>query len=315
MSSIVVVDRLTKRYGRHEAVRDVSFTIERGEVVGLLGPNGSGKTTILRLLSGYLQPTSGRVEVAGFDLATDSLEARRHIGYVPEDVPLYANMRVDEFLAFMAGLRGLSGAAARQAVGQAAEHLALGDVKRTAIGKLSRGYRQRVMIAQALLGEPDLVILDEPTNGLDPRQIIEMRGLIKSLAERHTVLVTSHILGEIERVANRVAILLGGRLLAVRTLAAEHAHRLKLRVAGGAPDTVLPLLGGLDGVGHIKAHESVADEGETGRGFSYVVDVAGERVAAEIARALAQNGLDLLEMSEARADLEDLFLNLTEGAG
>lgn len=215
MAPVVVAEHLTKHYGRRLGVDDVSFEANAGDVLGLLGPNGSGKTTILRILTGYLHASSGRASVAGFDIVEQGLEARRRIGYVPEDVPLYANMRVGEFLGFMGRLKGLDGQALRHAVEGSCTRLTLDAVRGLAIGKLSRGYRQRVMIAQALLNEPELLVLDEPTNGLDPRQIIEVRELIRALSAHHTIIVTSHILSEIERVATRVAILLDGRLLTV----------------------------------------------------------------------------------------------------
>ena len=216
---VVLVEHLTKSYGAHLAVSDVSFDVQPGEVMGLLGPNGSGKSTILRILTGYLHPSSGRAQVCGFDVVTQSLQARQCVGYVPEDVPLYAQMRVHEFLTFMGRVRGLEGAACTRATDAVIERLAFGHYRNQLIGKLSRGYRQRVAIAQALLGRPQLLVLDEPTNGLDPRQIIEVRELIRSLAHEMAILVTSHILVEIERVANRVTILLDGRLLGVHALA------------------------------------------------------------------------------------------------
>lgn len=209
------LDRLTKRYGAHTAVDGVSLEIGRGEVVGLLGPNGSGKTTILRVLTGYLRPSAGTVQVGGFDLVRQGRTARGRIGYVPEDAPLYPHMRTDELLAFMGRLRGLEGDGLQSRMAFVRERLGLEGVRSMIVGRLSRGYRQRVAIAQAILHEPELLVLDEPTNGLDPRQIIQLRGLIRGLAEHCAVIVTSHILSEIERIADRVAILLDGRLLAV----------------------------------------------------------------------------------------------------
>lgn len=216
---VIVVENVTKFYGRVAAVRDVSLQVAPGEVLGLLGPNGSGKTTLLRMLTGYLLPSAGRMSVAGHDTVRDAMAARRRIGYVPESVPLYSHMRVGEFLAFMARLRGVRGRAVADAIARVGERLTLGDAMRAPIRTLSRGYRQRVAIAQALVHAPEVVILDEPTNGLDPRQIIETRKLIQGLAGEHTVLISSHILGEIEKVAHRVAILLRGELLAVRPVA------------------------------------------------------------------------------------------------
>ena len=220
------LDRLTKRYGAHLAINGVSFEVGQREVVGLLGPNGSGKTTILRVLTGYLRPSEGTSQAGGFDLVRQGRAARGRIGYVPEDAPIYPHMRVDEFLAFMGRLRGLDGERLRHRMDVARERVALDGVRSTIIERLSRGYRQRVAIAQAILHEPELLVLDEPTNGLDPSQIIQLRGVIRGLAEHCAVIVTSHILSEIERIADRVVILLDGRLLAVigmRDLAASGA--------------------------------------------------------------------------------------------
>jgi ABC-2 type transport system ATP-binding protein len=213
------IEGATKWYGRTAAVRDLTLRVEPGEVLCLLGPNGSGKTTLLRMLAGFLTPSAGRLFVAGYDVVREPMEARRRIGYVPESVPLYGHMRVREFLTFMARLRGLARAAADAAVARAAERVRLADMLTAPIRTLSRGYRQRVAIAQALVHEPALLILDEPTNGLDPRQIIETRALIHSLAGAHTVLMTSHVLGEVEKTAHRVALLLRGRLLGIRAVA------------------------------------------------------------------------------------------------
>jgi ABC-2 type transport system ATP-binding protein len=221
--AVLSLDGLSKRFGARLAVDSVSFEVQEREVFGLLGPNGSGKSTILRLVTGYLRPTSGTVRVAGLDVVHDGRAAREHIGYVPEDSPLYGHMRVAEFLAFMGRLRGINGQALSLAIDAAIERLALGNVRGVIIERLSRGYRQRVSLAQAVLHEPELLVLDEPSNGLDPRQIIELRGLLRQLAQDCAVLVTSHILAEIERTADRAAILLDGRLLTVEQITRETA--------------------------------------------------------------------------------------------
>ena len=309
MAPVVVADGLTKVYGRHRAVDDVSFEIQAGEVLGLLGPNGSGKTTILRILTGYLQATAGRALIAGFDVNTEGIEARRRVGYVPEDVPLYSNMYVEEFLAFMGRLRGLEGQTLSDAIDRSSDQLSLENVRRLGIAKLSRGYRQRVMIAQALLSRPDLLILDEPTNGLDPRQIIEVRELIRALAANHTILVTSHILSEIERIASRVAILLDGKLLAVRALDRCDRQKLRIRVRGANSAEVEALLRSLPGV---TENLSVGPVQQGAR--VYVVEVNDMAVAEDVARTLTEAGHGLLEMRETRTDLEGLFLSLTDGA-
>lgn len=307
MTPVIVADQLSKRYGARLAVDRVSFAVGAGEVVGLLGPNGSGKTTILRILTGYLRPSSGTARVAGFDVVEEGLQARRHVGYVPEDAPLYTNMRVEEFLAFMGRLKGLTGGALQDGIASICKHLALTSVRHLAIGKLSRGYRQRVAIAQALLNNPPLLILDEPTNGLDPRQIIEMRELIRTLATTHTVLVTSHILGEVEKVAHRVAILLDGRLLAVHTLGGPTAVRhLRLTVRGLPAAQVHACLLAVPGVAE------VTREGEAqGAVADYLVRVSSAHLAESLAVALVAHGFGVLAMQEARVDLESVFLQLT----
>ena len=219
--AVLSLDGLSKRFGARLAVDAVSFDVTEREVFGLLGPNGSGKSTILRLVTGYLRPSAGSARVAGIDVVRDGLAARQRIGYVPESAPLYGHMRVAEFLTFMARLRGLRGARLARAVDAAVDRLSLGPVRAGIIDRLSHGYRQRVSLAQAVLHEPELLVLDEPSNGLDPRQIIELRGLLRQLAQNCAVLVTSHILGEIERTADRVAILLDGRLLTVEAITRE----------------------------------------------------------------------------------------------
>jgi ABC-2 type transport system ATP-binding protein len=307
MTPAIVVDQLSKRYGARLAVDRVSFDVRTGEVMGLLGPNGSGKTTILRILAGYLRPSSGTARVAGFDIVAEGLEARRYVGYVPEDVPLYTHMRVDEFLAFMGRLKGLTGRPLHDDMAAVCERLSLSNLRHLAIGKLSRGYRQRVAIAQALLNNPPLLILDEPTNGLDPRQIIEMRELVRALATTHTILVTSHILGEIEKVAHRAAILLDGRLLAVQALdGSETARHLRLTIRGRPQEKVQTCLRAVPGVG------DVTTEGMThGEVSEYLVQVQTVSLAESLTAALVAHGFGVLEIRPARADLETIFLQLT----
>jgi ABC-2 type transport system ATP-binding protein len=212
----IVAEGVTKRYRSVTAIDRLDLSVRRGEVFCLFGPNGSGKTTFLRMLAGYISPSAGRITVAGHDVVRDGVAARRTIGYVPEAVPLYGHMRVDEFLRFMARLRGVAADAVDGAVERVVDLLALGEVRRKPVHALSRGFRQRTALAQALVHEPDVVVLDEPTNGLDPRQIIDLRRLIRALAGRHTVLMSSHILSEIEKTADRAGLLLDGRLLGVR---------------------------------------------------------------------------------------------------
>jgi ABC-2 type transport system ATP-binding protein len=299
---VIVAENLTKYYGARLAVDEVSFDVRPNEVMGLLGPNGSGKSTILRILTGYLHPTSGTARVAGCDVVSQSLEARSQLGYVPEDVPLYTNMRVLEFLEFMGRVRGVDNARLPAAVDDAIERLSLGRVRTLMISKLSRGYRQRVAIAQALLGKPKLLILDEPTNGLDPRQIIEVRELIRALSSELSILVTSHILAEMERVAHRVAILLDGKLLSVHSLGgANTAARFRIRMRGATRATVQAALQATTG---IELVETLPD------GFYIIACDAGPGPAV---KALVEAGLYIEEVSSFGSGLEDLFLRLTEG--
>jgi ABC-2 type transport system ATP-binding protein len=306
MSDLVVVDRLVKRYGPRLAVRGVSLAIEEGEVIGLLGPNGSGKSTILRVLAGYLPPSAGTVRIAGVDVVADSLGARMQVGYVPEDAPLYDGMRVSEFLHFMAAIKGMAGRATCGAVATAAKRLDLGPVLGMPIGKLSRGYRQRVAIAQALVNDPPLLLLDEPTNALDAYQVIAVRALIRSLAGKRTVLVASHVLTEIERVASRVMILLDGRLLTTDAMReAGHARQLRLHVAGPAP-AILAALRQIPGV---------VDARPTDTAENYLVEARpGRTMAADLAQAIVGQGFALSELLELKPDLERVFLDLTRRA-
>ena len=305
MADLVVVDRLVKRYGTRSAVRGVSFTIKEGEVIGLLGPNGSGKSTVPRVLAGYLPPSGGTVHIAGIDVLTNSLSARRRVGYVPEDAPVYDGMRVSEFLHFMAAIKGVASRDKRGAVGAVAERLDLEPVLGMSIGKLSRGYRQRVAIAQALLNDPPLLIFDEPTNALDAYQVIGVRALVRSLAGRRTVLVASHVLTEIERLASRVMILLDGRLLTTDAMReARGAPRFRLRVSGSQP-AILAALREIPGV--IDATPAEAE--------SYGVETAAERLSApDLARAIVARGFALSELVEVKPDLERIFLDLTRGS-
>ena len=304
---IVVVQDLVKDYAERRAVDGVSFQIEAGEVLGLLGPNGSGKSTILKILTGYLAPTAGKVEIVGCDLARDGARARQQLGYVPEDATLYAHMRVDEFLRCMGGLKGLKGRALAQGMSRVVDDLGLGGVRRRPIGMLSRGFRQRVAIAQALINSPALLILDEPTNGLDPQQVIEVRELIKRLAPLHTVLVTSHVLGEIERVATRVAILLEGKLL---TASAEGSLPLLLSVRARQPAKGAALSALLATVPGVEAVRAMGDASTLAQHFE--LRLRSREAIPVVAAALHQAGASLLELQEVRADLEALFLDLTQ---
>lgn len=214
---MIEIADLSKSYGRHLAVDKISFEVAQGEIVGFLGPNGAGKTTTLRMLTGFLPPSSGAARIAGHDIFRESIEVRKRIGYMPENVPLYTEMRVKEYLKFRGALRGLTGSRLRQRLGDVLDICGLADVRRKMIKTLSKGYRQRVGLADALIHEPDLLILDEPTNGLDPNQIRSIRRLIRELGEKHTILLSTHILSEVEMTCNKVVIIDGGRVKAADT--------------------------------------------------------------------------------------------------
>ena len=302
---MIEVERLTKIYGPRMAVDNLSFHVDKGEIVGFLGPNGAGKTTTMRMLTGYLPPSDGRASIAGFDTFRQSLDARRRIGYLPETVPLYPEMSVTDYLDFMAALRKVSNR--RAAVQRAMEATHCEDRARTNIGKLSKGYRQRVGLAQALLHDPDVLILDEPTIGLDPRQIIEVRELIKGLAGQHTILISTHILPEVEQVCSRVLIIHKGKLVAEDTtqnLGARlrGAECIELLVSGDG--AALPqALGAVPGVQSVRV---------TGEGRYQVSVEPGKDVRAQLAATVVKGGWGLLELAPVGMSLEDIFLQLTK---
>lgn len=315
MPDIIVVDRLVKRYGMRLAVRGVSFTVREGEIVGLLGPNGSGKSTILRILTGYLQSSSGSVRLGGVDVAEHSLPVRNYVGYVPEDAPLYDGMRVGEFLQFMAALKGVSGRAARVAIASACAQLDLERVVGMLVGKLSRGYRQRVAIAQALLNDPPILVLDEPTNALDAYQVIGIRELIRSLAGQRTVLVASHVLTEIEKVASRIMILRDGHLLTADAMSeASRVPRFRLRIVGPR-QAVLTALRGVDGVVAVEVPAAAPEGADAADAATYLVEATSRpRLAEDLAQTVIGQGFALAELVEEKPDLERVFLDLTQRA-
>ncbi len=285
-------------------MHDASFELASGEVLGLLGPNGSGKTTVLRLLTGYLRPHHGNVHIAAHNMHTHPRVARSYIGYVPENAPLYDHFRVYEFLRTMGQLKGLNHAALRRAVPRVCERLGLEPVFKHMIGQLSRGYRQRVAIAQALINEPPLLIFDEPTSGLDPRQIAAWRALVNSFTPQHAVILTSHILTEIEQVASRVAILLAGELRGIRSLK-EQALTFNVIVAGRVLAALRACCDTIAGVRVCSAH-CQADT------THLEVGVARADLVATIPRALIEQGFELLSFRAIPTQLESVYFSLTE---
>ncbi len=307
---IVDVKNLTKRYPGKTAVDDISFDVQPSEIVGFLGPNGAGKTTTMQILAGYLPATGGSVEVAGYDVFKQSIEVRRRIGYLPENVPLYTDMRVTEYLKFRGRLKGLGGARLRARLDAVFASCGLTEVHRQIIGSLSRGFRQRVGLADSLLSEPELLILDEPTVGLDPNQIRQIRNLIRGLGERHTVLLASHILHEVEMVCNRVLIINQGRIVASDTPGKlvgllRGNRRVSARIRGGTPQTVQRLLEAIPAV----VHASCEPQGVWLQ--CYCESKKEDDIAEDVFRVVATNGWCLHELHEERRNLEDVFAEVT----
>ena len=307
---MIEVHNLSKSYGRYTAVKDISFEVGKGEIVGFLGPNGAGKTTTLRMLTGYLPPTSGSARIAGYDMFRQSLKARRQIGYMPENVPLYEEMRVKEYLTYRAHLKGLSGMKARSYIGEAIDLCSLTDVRRKMIKTLSKGYRQRVGLADALVHKPDLLILDEPTNGLDPNQIRSIRRLIKRLGETHTIMVSTHILSEVEMTCDHVIIIDEGNIKATGSpanLISQMRAAGKITVELKAPrKEVVDIVSKLENVKKITHEQS---DGEWDQ-FSILVD-AHTDTRERIAQLATENKWPVRTIHRHTATLEEVFVELT----
>lgn len=301
---MIQVENLTKFYGNFQALRGISFEVQKGEILGFLGPNGAGKTTTMRILTGYMPPSGGRAVVAGYDTFEESLEARKHIGYMPETVPLYTDMTVADYLDFMGKLRHVSDR--RNRIAEVMEKLDLTDRADTLIGKLSKGYRQRVGLAQAILHDPQVLILDEPTIGLDPRQIIEVRNLIRSLGGEHTVILSTHILPEVSQVANRVLIINKGQIVAEDT-----PENLTTRLKGGRLIQVEIGDKGVDATSVLREIPGVVKVEKIGDGkYSLTCDSARE-VSPLVAQKIVSQGWPLVELKKVSLSLEDIFLHLT----
>ena len=307
---MIEVENLTKRYGRTTAVDGISFRVHKGEILGFLGPNGAGKTTTMRVLTCYLPPTEGTARVAGYDVFEAPLDVKRRVGYLPETPPLYPDMDVTEYLDFCAKIKGVPAATRRARIDEAIGKCSLGEKRTTLIGRLSKGFRQRVGLAQAIIHNPAVLILDEPTAGLDPKQIIETRELIKGLGGEHTVVLSTHILPEVSMTCGRVVIINRGRVVAEDT-----PENLTQRLKGGAAlklevrgprEAVLETVRAVPGVLSVRAGEGA------GPVLEVEVDVQpGGDVRAELARAVVQGGFDLLDLQRMGMSLEEIFLHLT----
>lgn len=306
---MIQANELTHYYGRFPAIQDVSFGVKKGEVLGFLGPNGAGKTTTMRIITGFMPPTRGKVSLGGYDVVEKSLEVRRRVGYLPETVPLYTEMTVTGYLKYMGTLRGMPPKAIKGRIDDLIGVCRLGDYRKTIIGKLSKGFRQRVGIAQAIIHEPEVLVLDEPTIGIDPIQVVETRKLIQELGKSQTVVLSSHILPEVSMICQRVLIIHEGRIVAEDTPSnlaerLQGVERLELEV-GGPVSQVLPALSKVKGVTGV-AHRSVDSH------HVYTVQVGrGQDLRDSISRAVVSNGWSLLSMQSMGMSLEEIFLKLT----
>jgi ABC-2 type transport system ATP-binding protein len=312
---MITVTDLTKRYARNTAVDRISFSVAKGQIVGFLGPNGAGKTTTMRMLTCFFPPTAGSASVAGFDGLEQPLEVRRHIGYLPEAPPLYLEMETIEYLRFVGRLKGLAGAELEKRVAYVLDRCAIGDVKNKLLGKLSKGYRQRVGLAQAIIHNPDVLILDEPTSGLDPRQINEARELIRSFAGDHTIILSTHILPEVEQTCEQVLIINKGKLVAT-----DSVHNLQARARGA--ESVLVEIGARTGEFHPQLVQQrlqqspgvsrVLIKEQFERGAVFEIEAGkGEFVRGDLARSIVNAGWDLNELRPSAVSLEEIFLQLT----
>jgi ABC-2 type transport system ATP-binding protein len=310
---MIEVEHLSKQYARHNAVNDISFTVDKGDIVGFLGPNGAGKTTTMRILTCFMPPTSGRATVAGFDVFERPSEVKKRIGYLPETPPLYPEMTVADYLTFVARLKGVPSADVKSRTNITMERCAVADVQNKLISKLSKGYRQRVGLAQAIIHNPEVLILDEPTSGLDPKQINETRELIKGLAGEHTIILSTHILPEVESICRNVIIINQGRVVATDSVShlkiGAGAGAVQLQVDAGSETGALIVRQRLEQVPGVS---TVVDRVTTPPYFTFEVEgMAGRNIRGDLARAVVQSGWNLLELKSSSQSLESVFLQLT----
>jgi ABC-2 type transport system ATP-binding protein len=308
---MIKVEGLTKRYARNIAVDNISFEVEKGQIVGFLGPNGAGKTTTMRVLTCFMPPTSGTASVAGFDVQQNPMEVKRRIGYLPETPPLYPDMEVGEYLDFVGRIKGIAVADLPKRISDVTEKVAIGDVKKKLIGRLSKGYRQRVGLAQAILHNPDVLILDEPTSGLDPQQIIETRDLIKGLAGDHTIILSTHILPEVEQICQKVIIIAKGKVVATDsvenlTSRLRGSETVAIEVIATDVPAVQSRLEQVAGVSRVMVKES-----KDGRLHFTVESLEGRHIRPGLAKAVIDAGWSLNELHGMALSLEAIFLELT----
>jgi ABC-2 type transport system ATP-binding protein len=307
---VIKIEGVTKRYGQTVAVRKISFSVERGEILGFLGPNGAGKTTTMRIITGYFPPTDGNVWVAGLSVLDDPIEVKRQIGYVPETPAMYYDMRTTDYLKFIGAVKGVPRARIKERLERTVERCALTTVVNRRVGELSRGFKQRVALGQALINDPPVLVLDEPTTGLDPKQIYEIRQLIKSMAGERTVILSTHILPEVSMTCSKVVIINEGEIIAVDTTenigkSLAHTHQIEL-VARGPSRKIVQAVSTVEGVGRVE------QTGET-----YTVEMEKDKdLRSQIAKRVVEGGFELLELRSRSMSLEDVFLKLvTEEEG
>ena len=313
MTAMVAIKGVTKRFGHLLAVDDISLEVSRGEVLGFLGPNGSGKSTTMKMVTGFLTPTAGTAEVCGVDVLTDPIQAQRHMGYLPEGAPAYGDMTPEAYLRFIADVRGFSGESRRAAVSRSVELTHLERVLNQPIDTLSKGYKRRVGLAQALLHDPDVLILDEPTDGLDPNQKFEVRTLIREMSSEKAIVISTHILEEVEAVCSRALIISEGRIVADGTpeeleSRSRYCNAVLLSLAPESVESVRTALAGLDGVAAVEDRAAAADKAEL-----VAVAAAGREILSDISRLIRESGWEVDQVRLERGHLDEVFRTITTG--
>ena len=316
---MIKIEHMSKNYGPYPAVIDISFEVLKGEIVGFLGPNGAGKTTTMRVVTGFTPPTEGDVTVGGYDVVSHSLDVRRHIGYLPETVPLYLDMTVTDYLTYMGEIRGMNSSWVKERLPKVIDMVRLGEYRNTLVGRLSKGYRQRTGIAQAILHEPDVLVMDEPTIGIDPIQVVETRELISDLGENHTMLLSSHILPEVSAICKRVLVINDGRIVADDkpddlSEKLQHAERIEVSVRGAEAPAFINAMRGISAVIDARSDQrvSMVQKAEREDFSPFIVDARPNVQAAEqIAKSIIDNGWGLSNLTPLPMTLEEIFLELT----
>jgi ABC-2 type transport system ATP-binding protein len=316
---LIKIEHMSKSYGPYPAVIDVSFEVLKGEIVGFLGPNGAGKTTTMRVVTGFTPPTEGTVTVGGYDVVTHSLDVRRHIGYLPETVPLYLDMTVSDYLTYMGEIRGMNSSWVKDRMPKVIDMVRLGEYRNTLVGRLSKGYRQRTGIAQAILHEPDVLVMDEPTIGIDPIQVVETRELISNLGGEHTLLLSSHILPEVSAICKRVLVINDGRIVADDkpddlSSKLQHAERIEVSVVDADAPAFINAMRDLSVVVDARSDQraTITQRAEREGFLPFIIDARpNQQASTQIARTIVENGWGLSNLTPLPMTLEEIFLELT----